>query len=83
MSPVLNGSSALHHFERGNAVKIGCLQSLQKEDAIPEPNPGVESKLGNWKSPVDMDAELITKFPGCMEGMYEQSTNHISLKDVM
>ena len=55
----------------------------KKEDAVPEPKPGVESKLGNWKSPSDMDAELNTKFPGCMEGMYEQSTNHISLKDVM
>ena len=51
----------------------------KKEDAVPEPKPGVELKLGNWKSPADMDAELNAKFPGCMEGMYEQSTNHIFL----
>ena len=41
----------------------------KKEDAIPTPREGVESKLGNWKSPVKMDEELATKFPGCMQGM--------------
>lgn len=40
----------------------------RKEDAVPSPREGVESKLGNWKSPKDMDAELERKFPGCMRG---------------
>ncbi len=40
----------------------------KKEDAVPTPREGVESKLGNWKSPADMDAELEHKFPGCMRG---------------
>lgn len=40
----------------------------RKEDAVPEPRPGVESTLGNWKSPTEMDTELNKKFPGCMQG---------------
>ena len=41
----------------------------KKEDAVPSPKPGVVSKLGNWKSPKDMDVELNEKFKGCMKGM--------------
>ena len=44
--------------------------SDKKEDAVPTPKEGVESKLGNWKSPADMDKELDAKFPGCMQGAY-------------
>ena len=40
----------------------------KKEDAVPTTKPGVESKLGNWKSPVEMEEELGKKFPGCMKG---------------
>ena len=40
----------------------------KKEDAVPEPRPGVVSKLGNWKSPKEMDVELDEKFNGCMKG---------------
>ena len=41
----------------------------KKSDAVPSPKPGVVSKLGNWKSPKDMDVELNEKFKGCMKGM--------------
>ena len=41
----------------------------KKSDAVPSPEPGVVSKLGNWKSPKEMDVELNEKFKGCMKGM--------------
>ena len=41
----------------------------KKSDAVPSPKPGVVSKLGNWKSPKEMNAELNEKFKGCMKGM--------------
>ena len=41
----------------------------KKSDAVPSPKPGVVSKLGNWKSPKEMDTELNEKFKGCMKGM--------------
>ena len=41
----------------------------KKSDAVPSPKPGVVSKLGNWKSPKEMDAELNEKFKGCMKGI--------------
>jgi phosphoenolpyruvate carboxykinase (GTP) len=41
----------------------------KKSDAVPSPKPGVVSKLGNWKSPKEMDVELNDKFKGCMKGM--------------
>ena len=41
----------------------------KKSDAVPSPKPGVVSKLGNWKSPKEMDVELNEKFKGCMKGM--------------
>ncbi len=40
----------------------------KKSDAVPSPKPGVVSKLGNWKSPKEMDVELNEKFKGCMKG---------------
>ena len=40
----------------------------KKEDTIPSSREGVDSKLGNWKSPAEMDAELEYKFPGSMRG---------------
>ena len=40
----------------------------KKEDAVPTAKEGAKSKLGNWKSPAEMDKELDTKFPGCMKG---------------
>ena len=40
----------------------------RKWDAVPSPRPGVVPKLGNWKSPQDMDVELKEKFKGCMKG---------------
>ena len=41
----------------------------KKEDSVPSPRPGVLSKLGNWKSPKEMDVELNNKFTGCMKGI--------------
>ena len=41
----------------------------KKSDAVPSPKPGVVSKLGNWKSPKEMDVELNEKFKGCMKGV--------------
>ena len=40
----------------------------KKEDTVPTPKEGVESKLGNWKDPDEMDKELDKKFTGCMKG---------------
>ena len=40
----------------------------KKEDAVPSVKPGAVSKLGNWKSPQEMDKELNEKFSGCMKG---------------
>ena len=40
----------------------------KKEDTVPTPMEGVESKLGNWKHPKEMDKELEGKFTGCMKG---------------
>ena len=40
----------------------------RKEDAVPTPAPGVESTLGNWKDPVEMDKEMGEKFQGSMAG---------------
>ena len=42
----------------------------KKSDAVPSPKPGVVSKLGNWKSPKEMDVELNEKFKGCMKGVW-------------
>lgn len=40
----------------------------KKEDAVPTPVPGVESTLGNWKDPDEMDQEMGEKFLGSMAG---------------
>ena len=40
----------------------------RKEDAVPTPAPGVESMLGNWKDPEEMDKEMAEKFQGSMAG---------------
>lgn len=63
--------SSLARTEPGDVARVEkqtyvCTE--KKEDAVPTPKEGVESKLGNWKSPSDMDAELEHKFPGCMRG---------------
>ena len=42
--------------------------SEKMEDTIPIPMEGVDSRLGNWMSPKDMDADLEQKFTGCMKG---------------
>jgi phosphoenolpyruvate carboxykinase (GTP) len=41
-----------------------------KEDTVPTPKEGVESKLGNWKHSDAMDKELDEKFTGCMKGEF-------------
>ena len=43
-----------------------CTQ--RKEDAVPTPAPRVESMLGNWKDPQEMDKEMGEKFNGSMTG---------------
>lgn len=47
----------------------------QKEDAVPTPVNGVESKLGNWKDPDEMDKELGDKFRGSMAGKLSLSVS--------
>lgn len=42
--------------------------TTRKEDSVPTPAPGVESVLGNWRDPQEMDKELDSKFQGSMEG---------------
>ena len=42
--------------------------TMRKEDSVPTPAPGVESVLGNWKDPQEMDKEMDSKFQGSMEG---------------
>jgi phosphoenolpyruvate carboxykinase (GTP) len=42
--------------------------TTKKEDSVPTPAPGVESVLGNWKDPQEMDKEMESKFRGSMEG---------------
>lgn len=42
--------------------------TTKKSDAVPEPKPGVVSKLGNWMDPTEMDQQLKEKFDGCMKG---------------
>ena len=42
--------------------------SKVKAEAVPEPRPGVKSKLGNWKDTDQADAELEEKYRGCMKG---------------
>lgn len=42
--------------------------TTKKSDAVPEPKPGVVSKLGNWMDPTEMDKQLAVKFDGCMKG---------------
>ena len=42
--------------------------TTRREDSVPAAAPGVESVLGNWKDPVEMDRELDEKFNGSMEG---------------
>lgn len=44
--------------------------TTRKEDAVPTPAPGVESMLGNWKEPLEMDKEMEEKFRGSMTGEY-------------
>ena len=43
--------------------------TTRREDAVPTPAPGVESMLGNWKAPLEMDKEMEEKFRGSMSGM--------------
>lgn len=43
-----------------------CTQN--RDDTVPTPKEGVESMLGNWKHPDEMDKELEEKFTGCMQG---------------
>ncbi len=64
-------SSYLARTEPGDVARVEkqtfvCTE--RKEDAVPSPREGVESKLGNWKAPAEMDAELERKFPGSMRG---------------
>ncbi len=40
----------------------------RREDTVPTPMDGEDSKLGNWKDSKEMDKELKTKFTGCMKG---------------
>ena len=42
--------------------------TTKKEDSVPTPAPRVESVLGNWKDPQEMDKEMESKFQGSMEG---------------
>ena len=42
--------------------------TTKKSDAVPEPKPGVVSKLGNWMDPTEMKKNLDEKFNGCMRG---------------
>ena len=42
--------------------------SDKREDALPTPKQGCESKLGHWKAPSEMDIDLSEKFTGCMKG---------------
>ena len=42
--------------------------TTKREDAVATPKPGIVSKLGNWRDPVEMDADLHKKFSGSMEG---------------
>lgn len=39
-----------------------------KRTTIPEPKPGVQGKLGQWKHPDDLKVEIDKRFPGCMAG---------------
>nr|XP_022900331.1 phosphoenolpyruvate carboxykinase [GTP]-like [Onthophagus taurus]XP_022900332.1 phosphoenolpyruvate carboxykinase [GTP]-like [Onthophagus taurus] len=40
----------------------------EKHDAVPRSKPGVQSKLGHWLSPDDMDKAVAELFTGCMKG---------------
>lgn len=45
----------------------------QQRDTIPIPREGVDSKLGKWISPSDMETAFNSRFPGCMKGIYTSS----------
>ena len=64
--------SVLAHTKKADVARVEkctfiCTQ--KKEDAVPEPKPGAQSKLGNWKAVAEADADLQKKFDGCMKGM--------------
>ena len=48
--------------------KCTFICTAKKEDAVPEPKAGAQSKLGNWKPIAEADADLQKKFDGCMKG---------------
>jgi len=39
-----------------------------KNDTIPNAQPGIEGKLGKWMSPEDLKKSVQERFPGCMAG---------------
>ena len=71
-SPLLSLNSYHAHtiqVDTARVEKQTFVCTEKKSDAVPSPKPGVVSKLGNWKSPKEMDTELNEKFKGCMKGM--------------
>lgn len=63
--------SILAHTKKADVARVEkCtyICTLKKEDAVPEPKAGAQSKLGNWKATAEADAELQKKFDGCMKG---------------
>ena len=49
----------------------------KKEDTVPTPMEGKESKLGNWENSAKMDEILKGKFTGCMKG--EETSLYLSV----